>query len=78
MLRVLVLFVLVYAVTTLAVARLGPLPVEPLLQVAVLLVPTITSLTVVASWYEAGAPWPRFSLRLPGRGRRISLAWNSH
>jgi hypothetical protein len=62
----LTLFTLVYVLATLAVARLMPLPIEPTLRLAALLVPVIVAMTVVAAWHEAGAPWPR--LRWPWRG----------
>jgi hypothetical protein len=58
--RSVLLFILVCAGVTLTLLPLLPLPVDPMLHVAVLLVPFVTAWIVVASWHAAGAPWPSF------------------
>lgn len=56
--RALLLFVLVAAVTAVAVLKLVPLPEIPLLRYAVYAMPLIGAVVVVREWYAAGAPSP--------------------
>ena len=77
LLRASLLFALTYALVTVAVWRLSALPEAPMLRAAALCVPVIVAGTVVASWYEAGAPWPRARYRLRARARRWSLAFGA-
>src|SRR4051794_28326745 len=67
--RAVLLFVMTYLVTTLAILRLVSLPEIPLLRYVALTLPSFASAMLVVYWLELGAPWPAVSLRWQSRPR---------
>jgi hypothetical protein len=55
--RATLLFAAVYAVISLVILGLVRRPDIPLLRYAVVAVPMLASSTLVACWFEIGAPW---------------------
>src|SRR5215213_2092141 len=67
--RAVLLFLMTYLVTTLAILRLVSLPEIPLLRYVALALPAFASAMLVAYWLELGAPWPAVSLWWQSRPR---------
>jgi len=69
------LFVAVYAVTTLAILNLVSLPEIRLLRYVAFALPVLVSIILVVAWVELGAPWPARSMLWhsgPRRDRRAA------